>query len=102
MDQKTLIALNKSIVKYIDIASGRKSPTLGPDECELCNLFFDKRWCSGCPVAENGGAAGCEGTPYDTYGLAVNLRKPYHKHAAEEAEFLIQLLPVEHADVWRN
>jgi len=67
MDQKTKVALESSIRKWVRI-SQRKGIDRGSDNCDLCRLFLNKHpcySCNTCPVKERTNQAYCHGSPYE-------------------------------------
>lgn len=45
-------------------------PDIGPDDCALCDLFYD--WdCRGCPIRIATGLEYCEGSPYRKTHFAI-------------------------------
>jgi hypothetical protein len=108
MDRKTLKALRGSIKKWMGIVAGTVRNE-GVENCPLCQLFYigknDDTACRGCPVFEETGETGCQGTPYVDYTLAEHLRfhfsdrgraiarKSLKPCAKRELKFLQSLLP---------
>lgn len=77
MNKGTLAALCGSIEKWEAIAEWRGEDK-GPDNCPLCEKFFDRRHpevdfvgCYGCPVSAHTGWPSCTNTPYDDWLDAV-------------------------------
>lgn len=98
MDSKTETALRQSHAKWQNHADneGMEDVNLGPKECPLCALFWDRgETCAGCPVAAKTGKPGCEDTPYSDAWMAHEIRdmRAFTKRAQEMADFLKGLLP---------
>ena len=96
MDHKTLTALRGSIAKWEAIVAGT-GEDLGYKNCPLCAEFWDDGVCSGCPVSDATGEAGCAGTPYDDYldhekGAGLDSLDA-HETAVRMRDFLVGLLP---------
>lgn len=64
-DKRTLVALEKSIEKWQEIANGIGFSN-GKYNCPLCALFWVND-CLGCPVSEKTHRVGCAGTPYSRW-----------------------------------
>ena len=66
MDDRTLTALRQSIEKWERnaVAETPDDFATGAETCALCDLFYWKDGCNGCPVKERTGQWGCRGTPY--------------------------------------
>ena len=101
MEQKTLEALKESIMHWEHFANGEREDdeTIGPDDCALCDLFFDNR-CAGCPIAENTGQEVCAGTPYRgaadwIHGSGDYDSSEFRAAAQKELDYLILLLPAD-------
>lgn len=93
-------ALEASIDRWSRMAKTGIIEGLGPDHCALCELFFDNKYCKGCPVNHDGNHDYCGDTPYVAFENLpeVNLKNVdpewVRKHAAAERDFLISLRPV--------
>lgn len=62
MTDETLIALDRSVVRWRRIAAVTDLSEVGLDDpCPLCLLFRDGG-CKGCPIADMTGQTGCKGT----------------------------------------
>ena len=107
MKPETLIALQGSIRKWEQIAAG-KGEDKGVLNCPLCQEFFYKRGCRGCPVSAKTGHHNCNRTPYTEWeeqlrDEVVDGRRGVHVRRAttpalvalaqKEVEFLRSLLP---------
>lgn len=71
-DKRTLIALEKSIEKWQEIANGTGF-SQGKDNCSLCKRFWAHN-CKGCPVRVKTNRLNCRATPYDIW----------HKHMVKK------------------
>lgn len=102
MNAKTLRALKASIEKWERFARGkaRKADTIFVETCPLCREFWPS--CSGCPVANKTGSAGCIDTPwehvYDVFEKIPESRdfrdyRRFRLAARVEVDFLKSLLP---------
>jgi hypothetical protein len=90
MHERTLTALKGSILKWEQIVAGTGFDK-GADNCPLCDLFYNKSWCNGCPVKTKTGMSCCDGTPYqDEFVRAKRRRRSalmsYDEHDAAAAE----------------
>jgi len=107
MNERTLTALRASIVKWTEIADGKRENKGGLD-CALCQEFnpnfsdTGEHDCTGCPVAHATGQPFCKGSPFERYEAREDqldgwpLTDPeLLAIAAEERDFLISLLPKE-------
>jgi hypothetical protein len=93
MDDETLTALRGSIAKWEGIVAGTDVDR-GASNCPLCQLFRPQGAynspCRGCPVYQDTGLKGCEGTPYDHYNSDGEGAKAL---AQAEVDYLKSLLP---------
>lgn len=95
MDERTLAALKGSIAKWEAIVAGTGQDE-GAANCPLCALFSHfvnpeaQRGCKGCPVQEETGLSGCDGSPYEE---CDEDRDDFKEMAAAELAFLKSLLP---------
>jgi hypothetical protein len=93
MDDRTKVALQKSIEHWERLASGETEPGefIGITDCALCQAFIGDV-CKSCPVREATGQTFCHGSPYDAadqagrcYGLNS---EEFKKVARDELAFL--------------
>lgn len=56
--------LLRAIKHWERIANGSKNDAPIPEQCALCQKYWDKRDCEGCPIYEDTGEKHCVGTPY--------------------------------------
>jgi hypothetical protein len=115
MKPKAITATKESARHWHRLATGTRhtDEQLRPKDCALCQLYFTKSddreaRCTGCPIHEKTGHPGCAQTPY-IYVSALFLGVPSQHHAAvynhptfqtvaaEERDFIIALLPEDHA-----
>lgn len=87
MTARTLKALRGSIRKWQKIVAGTGKDQ-GPDNCPLCELFWNNKKCDGCPVAAKTGRGLCAGSPYVDYCDELSTA-----NARRELAFLKSLLP---------
>lgn len=96
--EKTMNAIEGSVKKWEDVVLG-KIKERGPNNCPLCELFFENPSCSGCPIAEKPRYDRCLNTPYTKWietsdynnGRYVASLDAY-KTALDEIEFLKNIL----------
>lgn len=78
MDEETRKALVESICHWVDnYLSYRElnNVALGPNDCALCQRFFFREYCYGCPVKTATGTTCCRNTPYlETVNAMVTAR----------------------------
>lgn len=72
MHRNTIEALRGSIKKWEGVVAGTIKNE-GQSNCPLCKLFWNK-FCEGCPVSEHTGRMACEGSPYYSYWVMVDLQ----------------------------
>lgn len=98
MNKQTRTALEGSIAKWEAIVAGTGTDE-GIENCPLCKVFYFERdatgeLCAGCPVKEETGQAGCEGSPYDEWRDIFDEDDGDIKRLAQaELDFLRSLLP---------
>lgn len=98
MNSKTLTALNGSIAHWKRLATGKRTSLegIGPDHCNLCQLFYDDG-CLKCPVRIKTGNPYCEESPFedaDAVAALYGLDSYQFRNAARlELAFLKSLLP---------
>lgn len=110
MDKDTLEALRGSIEKWDQIAKGETN-CRGSANCPLCELFIlgvsSRSYCMGCPVSLATGHTHCDGSPYEAFIEAEDIRpkEPYpntegwadspeaKQCAIQMRDFLTNLLP---------
>jgi hypothetical protein len=103
MDAETLKALKASIAKWERNAAAKKPEDflVRASDCPLCDLFYERDLCVGCPVAAATGKSACSGTPYHSAHSAwlswQHGGRSARSHARKEVEFLKSLLPAEEA-----
>lgn len=66
MKKATRTALEGSIKKWEDVLAG-KIKEMGPENCPLCDIFYNRVNCGKCPVKVSTGAPTCENSPYDAW-----------------------------------
>jgi hypothetical protein len=105
MPAKTLEALRGSIAKWEAIAAGTGRDE-GTSNCPLCQQFYKRAGCNGCPIAEATDSDSCDGNlPYiewsdetastrDQYGFRISATDKAKALAQKEVDFLKSLLPV--------
>ena len=54
----------EAIVNHLEESNSKSIDSQGFETCALCELYFEF-CCSGCPISENTGMEGCEGTPQE-------------------------------------
>jgi hypothetical protein len=121
MDERTLTALQASIKHWEENVAAEVvgDVKLGPSDCALCRLFWNKLHapimpendgdaicvrCDGCPVLAATGQHGCNGSPYgdaedafmewDDVEQEDSLAR-FHEAAQAELDFLKSLLPAQ-------
>lgn len=104
MSKGDLAALKASILHWEENVAAKTPDEAGvqPEDCALCQKFWRRDSCIGCPVARRTGQSYCEGSPYlDAVDALTNWengtgsRKAFRKAAKAEVEFLKSLLPPE-------
>ena len=110
MKEKVRKALEESIIHWQENAAGEGDMRFGPSGCRLCQISAGD--CSGCPVRDKIGEAGCRNTPWEEIfkHYIVNHFLKSHKSkvphleadcptcralAEKEAAFLVSLRPAE-------
>ena len=104
MDKETEAALRESIKHWEENVAGETPDDvcLGTEHCALCEKYFLRPNCSGCPVSSRTGFGNCDATPYEAAADAFECwesteAKPeklkWRVAAQAELDFLKSLLP---------
>jgi hypothetical protein len=102
MDDRTLEALKASIAKWERNARAETPAEYltATHHCPLCDLFYWKSDCHGCPVSMRTAERNCWGTPYIEASKAkyewwegTGTAEQAHAAARAEVSFLKSLLP---------
>jgi len=95
--QRIMKALAGSVRKWERIIAG-KDRDQGVANCPLCKIFWERRLCAGCPVAEKTGKSSCDGSPYTKFVKACGYNaypeptaKRFKQLANAELRFLRKL-----------
>lgn len=105
MDADTLRALKDSIRHWEEnvAAVTPHDAKIYADDCPLCDMFYRKKGCAGCPVEAVTGLPDCGSTPWSKVRTAfenwvphpehIGYRAMFRQRAADELNFLRALVP---------
>jgi hypothetical protein len=76
---KQRVALAKSIKKWERIVRSTRARDAGPDNCALCQSFYDPN-CKDCPIRLTTRKSGCDETPYEAFHNHLRGTHGYQSH----------------------